>query len=504
MASGKIYGTAYKLNGTKSGVYDVWLLWNSSVSGLTSTVNATLYVKRNDGYSNSAWNNFHQVWGRIYYNGNEVGRYDNLDIDTRKSKTVTLCSATFSVKHSNGAEKKINLSASFGGVAVSGLDRGSVPSTEISLGMISIYSHCTVPTWFSVSPNPFEDKLKLSWGRASGGTNNSIQNYYIQYATSDDNSNFSGWSGLTTTEATSADIFPQISRGKYIKYRIRTQGTAGSSYYSGFRESNCVRRILYTACSAPTSFSCSPNPFESNINISWSGASGGANNSITSYTIEYSTSQDNKSWGSFNKLQDIPSSSSSGSTTYDGSSVTRGNYIKFRIIVKGTAGESYYSKYKEISSIKRNSRPNPPNAIKTSLLSYVLGESLTISWNEAKDIDNNITAYSLESRSSTDGSNFSEWTSLTEKTNKLSYTFKPTASFLQNQSFVQFRVYSKDLLGAISSQAIVSEIVQRDDNTGVRFGIGGKYKKAYLYVGQKGKWQEYDVYAGIDGKWRYV
>ena len=114
MASGKIYGTAYKPNGTKSGVYDVWLSWNSSVSDLTSTVNATLYVKRNDGYSNSAWNNFHQVWDRIYCNGNEVGRYDNLDINTRKSKTATLCSAIFSIEHTNGAEKKINLSASFG------------------------------------------------------------------------------------------------------------------------------------------------------------------------------------------------------------------------------------------------------------------------------------------------------------------------------------------------------------------------------------------------------
>lgn len=47
MVSGKIYGVAYKPNGTKSSVYDVWLSWNS--------------------------------------------------IDTRKFKTATLCSATFSL-----------------------------------------------------------------------------------------------------------------------------------------------------------------------------------------------------------------------------------------------------------------------------------------------------------------------------------------------------------------------------------------------------------------------
>ncbi len=61
-------------------------------------------------------------------------------------------------------------------------------------------------------------------------------------------------------------------------------------------------------------------------------------------------------------------------------SKARGNYIKFRILTRGTAGSSYYSKYKETSAIRRNSKLNPPTEIKTSLLSYVLGESLTISW----------------------------------------------------------------------------------------------------------------------------
>lgn len=273
------------------------------------------------------------------------------------------------------------------------MDRGTVSSTEVSLGTISIYSPCGVPAWVSVSPNPLENRIKLSWGKGSDGTNNKVKNYYIQYAISSDNSSFSGWNGLTTTESTSAYISPQISRGRYIKYRVRSRGTAGSSYYSN---------------------------------------------------------------------------------------------------------------YKETSAIRRNSKPNPPTEIKTSLLSYVLGESLTISWNEAKDIDNNITAYNLESRNSTDGFNWSEWTSLAEKTDKLSYTFTPSASFLQNQSFVQFRVYSEDLLGAISSEAILSEIVQRDDNTGVRFGMDGKYKKAYLYVGNNGKWVEHDVFAGVSGKWQEV
>ena len=238
--------------------------------------------------------------------------------------------------------------------------------------------------------------------------------------------------------------------------------------------------------------------------MSWKRGLGGDNNSIIGYTIEYSTSQDSKTWGSYIKLKDIASSDSSGIDSFDGTSIARGNYIKFRILTRGTARSSYYSNYKETSSIRKNSKPNPPTEIKTSLLSYALGESLTISWNEAKDIDNNITAYNLESKNSTDGFNWSEWSSLTEKTNELSYTFTPSASFLQNQSFVQFRVYSEDLLGAVISEAILSEIVQGDDNTGVRFGMDGKYKKAYLYVGNNGKRVEYDVFAGVSGEWREV
>ena len=67
------------------------------------------------------------------------------------------------------------------------------------------------------------------------------------------------------------------------------------------------------------------------------------------------------------KLKDIASSDSSGTDSFDGTSVARVNYIKFRILTRGTAGSSYYSNYKETSAIRRNSKPNPPTEIKTSL-----------------------------------------------------------------------------------------------------------------------------------------
>ena len=307
MAAGTLYGTVYKQNGAANGVYSLWLSWNSSSSGLTSTFSATLYLKRNDGYTNSAWNKYHQVWSRIYCDGGKAGAYNNLDVDTRRSNTVTLCSTTFSVQHQNGVEKRINLSASFGNVAVSSCDHGDIGSTQVSLGTITIYSPCGAPASASLTPNPFEGNVTLNWSGASGVSNNSISSYFIQHSTSSDNSSWSGWTDTTTISTNSSSgstqFTPSISRGNYIKYRIRTQGTAVSSYYSGLIESNSVRRIPYTNCTAPKVFDAIPNPFENAINISWSGASSGTNNSITGYTLEYSTS-------------------TSGNATFEGAKVT--------------------------------------------------------------------------------------------------------------------------------------------------------------------------------------
>lgn len=504
MAAGTLYGTVYKQNGAANGVYSLWLSWNSWSSGLTSTVNATLYLKRNDGYANSAWNRYHQVWGRIYCDGGEVGAYNNLDVDTRHSNTVTLCSTTFSVQHQNGVEKRINLSASFGNVAVSSCDHGDIGSTQVSLGTITIYSPCGAPASVSLSPNPFEDNVTLSWSGAGGGANNSISSYFIQHSISSDNSSWSGWIDTTTISTNSSSgsnqFTPSISRGSYIKYRIRTQGTAGGSYYSDFRESNSVRRIPYTNCTAPTVFNVNPNPFESTINISWDGASSGTNNSITGYTLEYSTSSDNASWGNWSQFENISSTDTNGNTTFAGATINRGNYIKFRIKALGTAGEIYYSPYKESKVIRRNSLPNPPNNFSVSVSSYVIGERINLSWTESIDIDSNISHYKIEYCTSVNRDTWSEWMQLTSTT-ELMYSFIPKPSFLANQSYVKFRVCTEDNLGASSSDYKESIPVQRDDNTGVRFGINGQYAKAYLYVGKNGSWVEHDVAVGIGGNW---
>jgi hypothetical protein len=81
---------------------------------------------------------------------------------------------------------------------------------------------------------------------------------------------------------------------------------AGSSTlnYMGFGARDNLSQIVLTinwasrttACSAPTSCSLNATLSEGNVTLSWSGASGGINNSISSYEIQYSDSADNVTW----------------------------------------------------------------------------------------------------------------------------------------------------------------------------------------------------------------
>lgn len=102
----------------------------------------------------------------------------------------------------------------------------------------SEYTNCIAPSSIGVSATSIAPKsvVKLSWGGASGGTNNNISSYLIQYSSNKD----SGFTQaqIISTAATSGewiisqDFLPQTNGTSYY-YRIITRGEAGSAYYSG-------------------------------------------------------------------------------------------------------------------------------------------------------------------------------------------------------------------------------------------------------------------------------
>lgn len=104
------------------------------------------------------------------------------------------------------------------------------------------YTSCMAPASFTVSPEVFDENLTLAWNGATGGTNNPITGYEIEYATSLDGSAWSIWAALKTVTGTSTDDVPGVDRGQYVKYRIRTQGSAGDLYFSDWKESGIATK----------------------------------------------------------------------------------------------------------------------------------------------------------------------------------------------------------------------------------------------------------------------
>lgn len=120
--------------------------------------------------------------------------------------------------------------------------------------------------------------------------------------------------------------------------------------------------IAYTNCGAPTTITYSPSIVkpDSNLTISWGGATAGTNNPITGYDIYY-------------KIGSAPSTSSyDGKASVDGSassnvfaissstSSQRGQSIYVTIYTKGTVS-GYDSDPKTVSNAKINSLPAAPN-----------------------------------------------------------------------------------------------------------------------------------------------
>ncbi len=121
----KAYG---KCTGSSSSKYDIWATVNEisqDVKGNKSQVCVKAYLKRNDGYSSSAYN--------LYENENSVEISvagikkvsENLTVDTRNGKTVLLASWTGYVSHNSDGKLTVNVSVGFS-MGTVGLSGGSV------------------------------------------------------------------------------------------------------------------------------------------------------------------------------------------------------------------------------------------------------------------------------------------------------------------------------------------------------------------------------------------
>ena len=156
MANGIIYGVCTGSSGSK---YDLWIEWSSVArpQNNTSTVYAYSYLKRNDGYSASAYNLDVLPTSKVIGINGEVFYSAVKGIDTRDSATVNLCSAEKIVQHDSSGYASINISCVLPYVTDSlygGTASGTATLDMIDTGPVNIYD-------FNVSTT--QDTATFSW-----------------------------------------------------------------------------------------------------------------------------------------------------------------------------------------------------------------------------------------------------------------------------------------------------------------------------------------------------
>lgn len=321
------------------------------------------------------------------------------------------------------------------------------------------------PTTAVASPAAYSDEtITLTWSGASGGTS-PVKGYQIARRTSSDNSTWSAWNVLTTlTLAASGGSYnPNVSRvpGTYTQFGIWTIDTF--DVYSVEKISNSIFCDI-TACGAPTVCTVSGTLSEGNVTLSWSGASGGAGNAITSYEIQYSDSTDNSDWGDWIALTTVSTSATSSILSVSPPS-TRGNYRRFRIRTRGAAGESFYSDWTVSSNtVRRNTLPTPPTSFTATPTIYE-SATVTLSWSGTIPGTSAIKQYVIQRSTSTDGINWSAYEALTiVVSNATSGTYITSASQIAG-TYTRYRISVTDTLDAVSGYVVSGNVKKNSPPT---------------------------------------
>jgi len=213
-----------------------------------------------------------------------------------------------------------------------------------------------------------------------------------------------------------------------------------------------------TACTAPSACSVSSTLSEDNVTLSWSGAAGGTNNSISSYEIQYSESSDNATWGAWTALTTVSTAATSGSVLVAPSS-TRGNYRRFQVRTRGAAGASYYSGWKvSTNSVRRNTQPIAPTAVTATPAVYST-EAISLTWSGAVGGSSAIKGFTIASRISTDNATWGSWSTLTTLTQSAgSGTYTPTVTRVIG-TYTQFGITTIDALDVASDIKVSASIL---------------------------------------------
>ncbi|WP_255575492.1 phage tail protein [Caproiciproducens faecalis] len=412
----------------------VTLSWSGALGGISNAI-SSYEIQYSDSTDNSTWG----AWTAL------------ATVDT----TATSGSVATSPPSTRGNYRRFQVRT-----------RGTAGASYYSAWKVSTNSvrRNTAPkpaTSAIASPSVYSNEtITLTWSGASGGTS-AVKGYQIARRTSTDNITWSAWNVLVTLtlSASGGSYNPSVSStpGTYTQFGIWTIDTF--DVYSVEKISNSIYCDV-TACGAPTVCSVSAALAEGNVTLSWSGASDGAGNAITSYEIQYCDSSNNINWGDWTALMTVNTTSTSNSVSVS-PPVTRGNYRQFRVRTQGAAGESYYSDWTVSSNtVRKNTLPTPPVSFTAAPAIYE-GNTVTLAWSGAAPGTSTIKQYVIQRATSTDGTNWSAYEALTTVVSSAtSGTYSANASQIIG-TYTRYRISVTDTLDAVSSY-VVSGTVKKN------------------------------------------
>lgn len=270
------------------------------------------------------------------------------------------------------------------------------------------------------------------------------------------------WDGTTPrlryVSVTCASTTGNAEQG--VRFRVVSDGrlTLTSGVIDNSSYSVLSSPLLITACGAPTSCSVSPTVGEGNVTLSWSGASDGTNNSITSYEIQYSDSSDNSTWGSWTALTTVTTSATSGSLSV-APPATRGYYRRFQVRTRGSAGASYYSGWKiSTNSVRKNIPPEQATVLTASPAVYST-EPVTITWSGATGGTSPIKGYMIASKTSTNNETWTGWTVLEHFDLSASSGSRRVAASNVPGTYTRYGLWTIDTLNVYSSEQVSNSIL---------------------------------------------
>lgn len=269
---------------------------DGTANGIISSVTAYLQ------FSTSAYSNTYYVTARLNYSGGSVSASANVKMDSSNYS-----GGVFQFYFSGLSADIVNAITSVTCTCSANADKIYLKNTQVVIVNYTTPTAVSAPSNASLGSVTTTDSTDtLTWSGASSGTANSIVGYMIEYCDSTNGSSYGSWQTyrLVSSSYTSGSLTVNLPEPRnYRKFRIQTYGSAGSNYYSSYKETAAVLRT--SAPSAPGNVTASPAIWESgNVVIKWN-ASSISTGTITRYYIQYRHKTYGGSFGSWIALANM-------------------------------------------------------------------------------------------------------------------------------------------------------------------------------------------------------